>query len=485
LNRNVLGNLRLQLFCAVLLSLLVGTVVFCVSFFLGSALLDKTIYGQSFADKMADQQFSKLQSYVKEEQISLDTLQRLNPWCSRGEKVYLTIYLDDTLIYESHTSSKESTPLTEQGFDPNLEDPDNEYILTLQGNVKVRTFLYYYAGDAFYFWMTVLSGLMAFLAFSMCFVLLINRKVNYVTQLKEELDILSSGQLEYPVTVIGSDELGELASGIDQMRRSILKHQEAENQIRSANSELITAMSHDLRTPLTSLLAYLEIIERKKYADEEQLHALIHKSVGQTMRIRQMADDLAEVMEKLEISDANVLGISQGGMIAQYLAIDHPHLVGKLVLGVTMSRLNDTARKVITDWIRFAVNDDYEGITGNMLEVVYSEAYVKRFGKYFPVVSRFGKPKDMHKFAVLARACLTCNTYHDLEKIQCPVFVIGGKNDLVLSGEASEEIAEKLGCEIYMYENLGHSAYEEAPDFNRRVLEFFKSFEAEEEHIQE
>ena len=292
LNRNVLGNLRLQLFCAVLLSLLVGTVVFCVSFFLGSALLDKTIYGQSFADKMADQQFSKLQSYVKEEQISLDTLQRLNPWCSRGEKVYLTIYLDDTLIYESHTSSKESTPLTEQGFDPNLEDPDNEYILTLQGNVKVRTFLYYYAGDAFYFWMTVVSGLLAFAAFSLCFVVLISRKVTYITKLKEELDILSGGQLEYPITITGKDELGELASGIDQMRRSIIRHQEVENQMRSANSELITSMSHDLRTPLTSLLAYLEIIERKKYRDEQQMEELIHKSVGQTMRIKQMADKL-------------------------------------------------------------------------------------------------------------------------------------------------------------------------------------------------
>ena len=51
-------------------------------------------------------------------------------------------------------------------------------------------------------------------------------------------------------------------------------------------------MSHDLRTPLTSLLAYLEIIERKKYTDEEQMQNLIRKSIGQTMRIRQMADKL-------------------------------------------------------------------------------------------------------------------------------------------------------------------------------------------------
>ena len=78
------------------------------------------------------------------------------------------------------------------------------------------------------------------------------------------------------------------------MRRSILKHQETEDQMRSANSELITAMSHDLRTPLTSLLAYLEIIERKKYADEAQMDQLVHKSIHQTLRIKNMADQLFE-----------------------------------------------------------------------------------------------------------------------------------------------------------------------------------------------
>ncbi len=193
--------------------------------------------------------------------------------------------------------------------------------------------------------------------------------------------------------------------------------------------------------------------------------------------IKNMADDLAQAMEMIGIDNADVIGISQGGMIAQYLALDHPHLVHKLVLGVTMSRLNDTARSVISNWIRLAVNDDFEGISEDMLKIVYSEAYVNKFGKYFPLVSRFGKPKDMGQFAIKARACLTCNTYDRLTEISCPVFVIGARNDLVLTGEAAEEIAEKLGCECYMYEDGGHSVYEEAPDFNRRILEFLQQDE--------
>ena len=294
MSKRIRKSLRLQLLCAVLISFTVAIMFFGVAYSLGDTMLDKTVYGQTFAETMADQHFSQLQEYVEEEHISLTNLQRLNPWCSRGDKVYLTIYQGDTLIYESPFSGRTRGDLTAQKLDPDLEDPENKYALVLDGDVTVRAFLYYYSGDAFFYGLLVVSGLIAFLAFSLCFVALISRKVSYINLLKEELDILSGGQLEYEVTVHGSDEIGELALGIDQMRRSIVKHQETEDQMRSANSELITAMSHDLRTPLTSLLAYLEIIERKKYADEAQMDQLVHKSINQTMRIKKMADQLFE-----------------------------------------------------------------------------------------------------------------------------------------------------------------------------------------------
>ena len=98
----------------------------------------------------------------------------------------------------------------------------------------------------------------------------------------------------YTVSVQGQDELSELATGIDEMRRSILKHQQAEDEIRSANSQLVTAMSHDLRTPLTSLMAFLEILDRDKVKSEEQRRHLIHQSLVQTMSIKSMADKLFE-----------------------------------------------------------------------------------------------------------------------------------------------------------------------------------------------
>ncbi len=294
MSRRVAKSLRMQLFFTVLISIAVGVLTFVLAFTLGNTGLDRTVYGNSFSGKKTAQQFERLQSYVEEEAISEDNIQRIGEWCDRRRKVYLIIYKDDELLYESPFLGGRKNKLNVQELSPDMEDPENEYTLTLQGDVKVRSFLYYYAGDAFYFWMLAISGMLAFIAFSLCFISLVNRKISYIKLLQEELDILSGGQLEYAVTISGCDELGELALGIEQMRRSIIKHQEIENQIRSSNSELITAVSHDLRTPLTSLLAYLEIIERKKYSDEEQMYTLIHKSIGQTMRIKNMADKLFE-----------------------------------------------------------------------------------------------------------------------------------------------------------------------------------------------
>lgn len=291
-------NLSAQLFCCVLVSLLIAGLSFAMSSYIGVQILDHTVYGDAFLEQIADKQFDHLQEFVSEDDVTPNNLSPLYTWFRRsvGRKLYLVLYQNDHILFDSAAPvSTDGLPLLNpEQFDITLEDPDYGHDLVLSDGSVVQAYLYYYSGNMYYAWSTLFSFGVAFAVFSVCFISFVHRKLSYIKQLKQELEILAGGQLDFPISIHGQDEIGELALGIDQMRRSLIAHQESEDQIRLANSQLVTAMSHDLRTPLTSLLAYLELLDRKKYSDEEQLHLLIHKSLEQTMRIRSMADKLFE-----------------------------------------------------------------------------------------------------------------------------------------------------------------------------------------------
>lgn len=285
-------GLSAQLFGGVLLSMLAAAAAFLLFFTFGNFLLDHTVYGGGFASRMEDRMFERLQAYVAQEEITPQKLRRLNAWSASHENVYLALYVDGQLAFESKMDAGQEAEVDE--FSPELEDADQRYTLTLADGTEAEVFIYYFADEAFYVWMSAVSGVLAFVVFSLCFIALVHRKLRVIQRLKRELDILAGGDLEYAVTVHGDDELGELASGIDNMRRSILSHQRAEEEIRAANSQLVTAMSHDLRTPLTSLMAYLELLDREKVSDEDQKKHLIHQSLSKAQSIKDMADKLFE-----------------------------------------------------------------------------------------------------------------------------------------------------------------------------------------------
>ena len=195
--------------------------------------------------------------------------------------------------------------------------------------------------------------------------------------------------------------------------------------------------------------------------------------VEENITVKDMADDIAAAMDALSISNAYVLGVSQGGMIAQYLAIEHPDLVKKLVLAVTISKINDTVTQVIHSWIDMVMKNEMKQLVTDMAEKMYSEEYVKRYRLLMPLLTIMQKPKDVDRFVTLAKSCLTCDAYDSLDRIQCPTLVIGGRLDKIVGGDAATEIADRLGCEAHIYEKLGHAAYEEATDFNKIVYDFF------------
>ncbi len=190
--------------------------------------------------------------------------------------------------------------------------------------------------------------------------------------------------------------------------------------------------------------------------------------------VHDLAEDAAEAMRKLGIMKADVLGISLGGMMAQSLAWNNPELVHSLVLTVTLSRSNETLIRAAGRWEESAASGDYERVAMDMLENVYSADFVTRYGKVFPFTAHLNPLRKTQQFVRLAGSCCTFDLYEAFPQLQCPVLVIGGKHDRIVTGEASIEMAKRRGCQLYMYENLGHSVAEEGTDFVRRVHDFLK-----------
>ena len=191
------------------------------------------------------------------------------------------------------------------------------------------------------------------------------------------------------------------------------------------------------------------------------------------MTTREMAGDLKEAMAALGLSQAAVVGVSQGGMIAQWLAIDHPDRVRKLVLTVTLSRPNDTVRAVIARWTEMAKRGDYRGIMLDTAERSYSEKRRKLAQLEYRLLGDLGKPESFDRFLTQAESCVTHDAWAELPRIACPTLVIGGTDDRIVTGQASVEIAERVpDCRLFLYEGLGHGLYEEAADWLDRVADF-------------
>lgn len=212
----------------------------------------------------------------------------------------------------------------------------------------------------------------------------------------------------------------------------------------------------------------------RDFAKEYKVYVFSRKNqIEKDYSTKNMAKDQVEAIKKLGIYKASFMGVSQGGMIAQYIAIDYPELIDKLVLAVTVSKQNETLQSVVKNWITMAEANDYKGIVIDTAEKSYSDKYIKKYRLLYPILSRVGKPKDLRRFIIQANACIHHNAYNELDKIKCQTLVIGGDSDRVVGRNSSEDIAERIsGSKLIIYKDLGHMAYEEAKDFNYQVLNF-------------
>lgn len=212
----------------------------------------------------------------------------------------------------------------------------------------------------------------------------------------------------------------------------------------------------------------------KRYAKDYKVYVFSRpRELQEGIRIEDMADDLADVIRILNLHPAHVLGLSQGGMIAQHLAIRHPEVVDKLVLAVTVAEQTKTLKTVVTHWLDLAKANDYRAIVIDTMEKTYTEKKLKKYRPWYFLITRIGRPKSLERLIIQAQACLTHEALDKLKDIKHPTLVIGGDHDLVVGLDTSQTLAKHIpNSQLVLYEGLGHGAYEEAKDYDAKVLAF-------------
>ncbi len=193
----------------------------------------------------------------------------------------------------------------------------------------------------------------------------------------------------------------------------------------------------------------------------------------------QMASDTAEVMRALHLKETCIFGASQGGMMAMAIAARHPELVRKMALGSTTACVTDEIYGTIGRWAALAKAQDVEALYQAFGEAIYPKETYEQYRKALSMLARNVTKEELDRFVILAESMKGFDMTGALDRIACPVLVIGVKNDQVVGAGASLEIAGRLknhpGCEIYLYDDYGHAAYDLAPDYKERLLRFFKS----------
>ena len=236
---------------------------------------------------------------------------------------------------------------------------------------------------------------------------------------------------------------------------------------------IITGLSLQGLSDLSNMTIYSLF---SRYAREYKVYIFDRRDhIEKGVSIENMADDLYQSLQELHIDNASIVGMSQGGMIAQLFAIKYPQKVKKLVLALTLSRHNTISRETIGGWIEMVENGDMDKLNKDSMSKTFSSPILKKLYLINRLFLRSVSKEKRNRFVNQAKSILEFDCYKSLDKITCPTLVIGAKKDLVLGVEGARELANSIPhASYYEFDGLGHAAYVESKQFNRIVLEFLR-----------
>lgn len=273
-----------------LISVCAGTVLYGTIFFGGKIIMNRYVETSSFIEKRTIRRINKFQNYISENNVHTSDIEMISEWGKNNSVVLMEIYRDHYLLYS--TVAPDYYYADENTKETNIYDWNIYYpVIFADGSANVIVY-----ADDMLIWNFSLIFVAASAGVLLALAIILSgckRVVRQVCTLNERIQQLECGDLNVEIPVFGEHELGQLAKNLDSMRIAFKEQIEREASVFHAHQTMINEMSHDLRTPLTTIQIYTDILRYRKI-DDSVLNNHLNLIDAKVSQIKHLADNIFE-----------------------------------------------------------------------------------------------------------------------------------------------------------------------------------------------
>lgn len=280
------GSLTQKMFKSLLSGLAVGLYLAMLLYFGGMGMLQQYLFDYYAGEA---ELLAELGELARQNQVGATDAGKLLPWIEEKGIREFQVAREGWLLFDASYPGAILPGRKEQQPGNGWRTYHNIMFADGDANVYISTGF----DEKYYRVLLAVSALSGFAACMGIVLLGMKENVAYIQCLEREVDAIKRGSLQEAVTVKGQDELGQLACGLDQMRQQLYENMQKEKELRAAQEKLVLGMSHDLRTPLTGLLAYMEVLKKQERGGRPS-RVYIDKAYDKILQIRRMSDQLFE-----------------------------------------------------------------------------------------------------------------------------------------------------------------------------------------------
>lgn len=162
-----------------------------------------------------------------------------------------------------------------------------------------------------FLYLLVLFAVLIYIGIFLAYFHMFTRKTSdYLAEISGGIDEIAKGDFRKSVRVVGEDEIANIAEKINNMTREIQTLIENEREYEKEKSDLITNVAHDLRTPLTSVIGYLDLVKGKSELTNEDREKYVNIAYDKSKRLEKLINDLFEFTkvgaEKIQVNKMNL-----------------------------------------------------------------------------------------------------------------------------------------------------------------------------------